>query len=75
MKKIVSDGFVEYVDHMGSDLSVVNAARVSFASISTSWTDRDGKLLKYLWDHEHTSPFRHSSISFRIKAPIFVLRQ
>ena len=75
MKKIISDGFVEYVDHMGSDLSVVNAARVSFASISTSWTDRDGKLLKYLWDHEHTSPFRHSSISFRIKAPIFVLRQ
>ena len=75
MKINVNDGFVELVDHMGDDLAIVNAARVSYAGSSDKWTDRDDKLLKYLWEHDHTSPFRHGYVKFRIKAPIFVLRQ
>jgi len=75
MKVNVSDGFVELVDHMGDDLSIVNAARVSYAGASDEWTDRDENLLRYLWDHNHSSPFRHGNIKFRIKAPIFILRQ
>lgn len=77
---------VEYVDHMGSDLSVVNAARVSFAkqsdweyedSLSTDkyLSAKDTKLISYLANHGHWSPFAHNSISLRIKAPIFVARQ
>lgn len=60
---------------MGDDLMVVNTARVSYDKASTVWSERDKKLLKYLWDHKHTSPFRHCFIRFEIKAPIFVLRQ
>lgn len=96
---------VEYIDHMGSDLSVVNAARVSFDKFSTlemdykevkvedeygKWhgkTQRvplygserlrqaDAKLIGYLASHGHWSPFAHTSISMRWKAPIFVARQ
>jgi thymidylate synthase (FAD) len=75
-----------YIDHMGNDLSVVNAARVSFGKQS-NWTytegyDRrpelsksDAKLIKYLAKHNHISPFGHAFASFHIKAPIFVARQ
>ena len=74
---------VELVDHMGSDLSVVNAARVSFAKES-EWggtafdpalKESDQKLINYLSTHGHWSPFAHAFLSFRIKAPIFVARQ
>ena len=80
---------VELVDHMGNDLTVVNAARVSFDKES-EWeaaseehremgfvhlSDRDTKLIKYLADHNHWSPFAHTSIQLRVKAPIFVARQ
>ena len=60
---------------MGTDLSVVNAARVSFAKISNELSDKDEKLIKYLAKHNHWSPFGHASLQFRIKAPIFVARQ
>lgn len=66
---------VELIDSMGSDLSVVNAARVSFHKESTELTEKDEKLLGYLARHNHWSPFGHAFISFRIKAPIFVARQ
>ena len=66
---------VELIDKMGSDLSVVNAARVSFAKVKTELEDKDEKLIKYLAEHEHWSPFAHASMSFRIKAPVFVARQ
>ncbi len=66
---------VELVDKMGSDLTVVNAARVSYAKESTTFQLRDEKLIKYLAEHEHWSPFAHASVQFRIKAPIFVARQ
>ena len=78
---------VELVDKMGSDLSVVNAARVSYSKES-EWeritpagptpgalSDKDEKLIKYLAKHNHWSPFAHASLQFRIKAPIFVARQ
>ena len=75
-----------YVDHMGSDLSVVNAARVSFGKRSEwnpDWRDdhyepllpADSKLIKYLAKHKHMSPFGHAFASFHVKAPVFVGRQ
>ena len=67
---------VELVDHMGSDLSVVNAARVSFAKRNTTFDDKkDTKLINYLAKHNHWSPFGHASMQFYIKAPVFVARQ
>lgn len=66
---------VEYVDKMGSDLSVVNAARVSFAKVSSEFSEKDGKLISYLARHGHWTPFAHTAISVRITAPIFVARQ
>ena len=66
---------VTLIDKMGSDLSVVNAARVSFAKKKTEFDEKDEKLIKYLADHDHWSPFGHASMQFLIKAPIFVARQ
>ena len=66
---------VSLIDHMGSDLTVVNAARVSFGKKKTEFTDGDAKLIKYLADHNHWSPFGHCSVQFHIKAPVFVARQ
>ena len=71
---------VEYLNHMGDDLSVVNAARVSFANESDwgGWFElskSDTKLINFLAKHNHKSPFNHQFFSFRIKAPIFVARQ
>lgn len=73
--KVLDKGFVEIVDVMGSDLSVVNSARVSFGKKTEKIRPRDEKLIKYLWEHNHSSPFRHATLQFHIKAPIFVLRQ
>jgi thymidylate synthase (FAD) len=67
---------VKLIDHMGSDLSVVNAARVSFAKEHKEFDrDKDEKLIKYLAKHNHWSPFAHCSMQFHIRAPIFVARQ
>ena len=80
---------VTYIDHMGSDLSVVNAAPVSFGkkseALGTSGVegrsmtpilhDTDKRLIKYLAKHKHMSPFGHAFASFHVKAPIFVARQ
>ena len=61
---------------MGSDLSVVNAARVSFAKVHTEFDEKsDTKLINYLAKHNHWSPFGHASMQFYIKAPVFVARQ
>ena len=82
-----NEQMVTLVDHMGSDLSVVNSARVSFAKTS-KWSGRksicdegselslpDQKLIRYLAKHDHWSPFGHASMQFHIKAPVFVARQ
>lgn len=66
---------VELIEHMGSDLSVVNAARVSFAKVSEEFNDKDAKLINYLAREKHVLPFRHPTISVRCKAPIFLARQ
>ena len=66
---------VTLVDHMGSDLTVVNTARVSFGKMKKQFGDGDEKLIQYLADHNHWSPFAHCSLQFHIKAPIFVARQ
>lgn len=66
---------VEYIDHMGSDLTVVNAARVSFANHHTGLTDSDAGLLRYLAQHHHWTPFAHPQITLRIAAPVFVRTQ
>ena len=60
---------------MGTDLTIVNAARVSFGKRKTEMSAGDEKLIKYLAKHNHWSPFGHASLQFRIKAPIFVARQ
>ena len=72
---VLDKGFVTLVDHMGSDISVVNSARVSFGKRTKQLRPRDKKLINYLWEHKHSSPFRHATVQFHIKAPIFVLRQ
>lgn len=66
---------VDLIDSMGSDLTVVNAARVSFDKTSSSLSEQDIKLITYLAKHNHWSPFSHAFVQFRIKAPIFVARQ
>ena len=66
---------VSLVRVSGSDLDIVNAARVSFGKVATTVSERDKNLIKYLIEHDHTSPFEHNQFSFRIKAPLFVTRQ
>jgi len=66
---------VQLLDIMGSDLTVVNAARVSFAAESEEFGSRDKKLIRYLANHNHWTPFAHVQVQFRIKAPLFVARQ
>ena len=69
------DNTVELIDHMGSDLTVVNAARVSFGKRKEAFTISDVGLIQYLAKHNHWSPFGHASLQFHIKAPVFVARQ
>lgn len=68
-------GYVELLDVFGDDLTVVNAARVSFDKESTQMNTADQKLIRYLATHEHVSPFFHPQARFRIKMPIFVARE
>jgi len=72
---VLDNGFVQYVSHMGDDLTVVNAARVSFNKESEEFGERDEKLIQYLAKHKHWTPFAHPQITLRIKAPIFVRTQ
>ena len=67
---------VQYIDHMGSDVNIVNAARVSFAKEVKEFNlETDTRLLNYLAKHNHWSPFAHTCISVRCKVPLFVARQ
>ena len=78
MKKTIYDdgiGEVSYVQHMGSDLTVVNSARVSFGKHRDKLDDRDKKLIRYLIKHRHTSTLEHNVITFRFKVPLFVRSQ
>lgn len=73
--KVLDKGYVRLVDKMGSDLSVVNAARASFAKESKEFTQQDAKLLNFLARENHMSPFRHAFATFEFKAPLVVARQ
>jgi thymidylate synthase (FAD) len=66
---------VEYVDHMGSDLTVVNAARVSFNKHRTELDAADERLIRYLAKNGHWSPFSHAQVQLRVEAPFFVANQ
>lgn len=73
--KVLDNGYVNLKSHMGDDLQIVNAARKSFARESDEFTNRDRKLLKYLYVNRHTSPFEMVEFLFEVKAPLFVVRQ
>jgi thymidylate synthase (FAD) len=70
-----SIGSVCYVEHMGSDLTVVNSARVSFGVEKTSLDNRDRKLINYLIKHRHTSTLEHNVVTFKFVVPLFVRSQ
>jgi thymidylate synthase (FAD) len=75
MRVNIDKGFVEVVDTLGTDATVVNSARVSFGKRIETMEEKDKKLINYLAIHEHTSPFRHAVVQFHVKAPEFVARQ
>ncbi|QIS79310.1 thymidylate synthase [Pantoea phage vB_PagM_SSEM1] len=65
----------EVVDYMGTDLATVNAARVSYGVVATEMSERDERLIDFLAEHSHVTPFRHATVTLRCKAPIFLARQ
>ncbi len=71
---VLDHGFVRYIDHMGDDQRILEAARISYKSPSKG-EDQDKKLLNYLWKNKHTSPFEMCKLTLNIKMPIFVMRQ
>jgi thymidylate synthase (FAD) len=74
---LLDHGYVRLVDYMGSDLSVVRAARVSYDAAWRAGEDQgsDRRLINYLWSHKHTTPFEAVNLTFEVHAPIFVFRQ
>jgi thymidylate synthase (FAD) len=67
---------VELINHFGSDDMIVDVARVSYDKKAENYTDEQNKkLVKFLWNHKHTSPFRHPTLQFRITCPIYIERQ
>jgi thymidylate synthase (FAD) len=75
VSSVFDHGYVRLVDKMGDDLSIVNAARVSYDRESIDFSDKDRKLIEFLIREDHTSPFRHAAMTFEIYAPLFVARQ
>lgn len=73
--EVLDKGYVRLVDKLGSDLSVVNAARVSYDKEASEFSAKDFKLLMFLIREGHTSPFRHAALTFEVYAPLFVARQ
>lgn len=65
----------ELISYFGGDLMVANVAKVSYNKQSDEFGEKEGRLLRYLAEHKHTTPFRHPQIQFRIECPIFVERQ
>ena len=68
-------GTVEYVQHMGEDITIVNSARVSFGKHKEQIDDKDRRLIRYLIKHKHTSTFEHNVATFRFVVPLFVRSQ
>lgn len=76
-RDVLDHGYVRLVDHMGGDLSIVRAARVSYDAAWRAGEDQgsDERLIRYLWAHRHTTPFEAVTLTFEVHAPIFVFRQ
>jgi thymidylate synthase (FAD) len=74
-KPVLDKGFIEVIDKLGSDLTVVNSARVSFGKRKKTFENKDKILVRFLAENKHFSPFRHLVVQFHIKAPEFVMRQ
>ena len=74
-KPVLDKGFIEVIDNLGSDLTVVNSARVSFGKRKKTFDNKDKILVRFLAENKHFSPFRHLVAQFHIKAPEFVMRQ
>ena len=72
---VLDKGYVRLVDTLGNDLSVVNAARVSYDKEATEFSPKDARLIDFLIREGHTSPFRHAALTFEVYAPLFVARQ
>jgi thymidylate synthase (FAD) len=72
--KVLDHGFVRYIDHMGNDERICEAARISYKTPSKG-SEQDKKLINYLWKNKHTSPFEMVKITLNIKMPVFVARQ
>lgn len=72
---VLDKGYVRLVDTLGNDLSVVNAARVSYDKEASEFSQKDSKLINFLIREGHTSPFRHAALTFEVYAPLFVARQ
>lgn len=72
---VLDEGYVRLVDTLGDDAAVVNAARVSYDKEIEILEERDERLMVWLWENEHTSPFRHAALTFEVYAPLFVARQ
>ena len=72
---MLDNGYVRLVDVLGDDLSVVNAARVSYDKEAIEFTPKDENLIRFLIREGHTSPFRHAALTFEVYAPLFVARQ
>lgn len=75
MKNVLDKGYVRLVDALGSDLTIANAARVSYAKESLELTNKDKGLIDFLAREDHTSPFRHAVLQFEVYAPLMVARQ
>jgi thymidylate synthase (FAD) len=73
--KVLDKGYVRLVDVLGSDLTPVNAARVSYDKQVSEFSDKDERLLKFLAREGHTSPFRHAMLQFEVYAPLLTARQ
>lgn len=73
--RVLDHGYIELASFMGSDLTVINAARVSYSRESSQFDTGEKRLLRYLLSNNHTSPFEHVVFTFNIKAPMFVIRQ
>ena len=72
---VLDKGYVRYVKHMGTDLDVVNSAKVSFDRESGTFGEKEARLLAFLMREEHSSVFRHSAITFEVYAPLIIARQ
>ena len=75
VKVLDGQGWVGLIDHLGSEATIVNAARVSFGKLKSSMDERDVKLLDYLIDNRHTSPLEHVVFTFSVHCPLFIRGQ